>query len=228
LVSDAVRLRSFSPLSSAVWRGRSALGFCQNTNGLDAAFPHCTTRLENAHGTEFRELLYPWHPWTGLRVGIHEVIERPDGIAFRCDLNASEASRWLEIPAWMFDRSACAKVRLAAEPHTDLSALVMLVALLWDVRNARSAAPDAPASGVCLSGDRNRREHHATPEQTEVGTPLCAAANRPVLRERADDRRHAGLVRTTDGDPGDADHLDDASDPRSCRQTPGRFDGERS
>src|SRR5262249_5937639 len=24
------------------------------------------TRLENAHNTEFRELLYPWHPWSGL------------------------------------------------------------------------------------------------------------------------------------------------------------------
>jgi len=93
----------------------------------------------------------------------------------------------------MFDRSACAKVRLAAEPHTDLSALVMLVALLRDVRNVRSAAPDAPASGVSLSGDRNRREHYATPEQAEVGTPLCVAANRPVRKERADNGRHAGL-----------------------------------
>jgi hypothetical protein len=192
------------------------------------AVPRCTTKLENAHGTEFRELLYPWHPWTGLRLGIHEVIERPDGVAFRCNLKASEAGRWLEIPAWMFDRSACARVRLAAEPHTDLSALVMLGALLRDVRNVRSAASGVPASGVSLSGDRNRGERHATPEQTEVGTPLCAAANRPVRRERADDRQDAGLVRTPVGDTGGADHLDDAADPRSCRQTPGRFDGGRS
>jgi hypothetical protein len=38
--------------------------------------PRRTTRLENAHNTEFRELLYPWHPWSGLRIGIHEAIER--------------------------------------------------------------------------------------------------------------------------------------------------------
>ena len=57
---------------------------------------------------------------------IHEAIERPGGVVFRCDLTASDANRWLEIPAWMFDRSACAKMRLAVEPHTDLSALVML------------------------------------------------------------------------------------------------------
>ena len=50
-------------------------------------------------------------------------------VVFRCDLTASDANRWLEIPAWMFDRSACAEVRLAVEPHTNLSALVMLGAL---------------------------------------------------------------------------------------------------
>jgi peptidoglycan hydrolase-like protein with peptidoglycan-binding domain len=33
----------------------------------------CTTRFENAHGTELRELLYRWHPWFGLRVSIHVV-----------------------------------------------------------------------------------------------------------------------------------------------------------
>src|SRR6516164_3976132 len=159
-----------------------------------------TTRLENAHNTEFRELLYPWHPWSGLRIGIHEAIERPGGVVFRCDLTASDANRWLEIPAWMFDRSACAKVRLAVEPHTNLSALVMLGALLRDVRNKRSTASDAADSGLSpLSGDQNQGETHATPEQTEVGTPR-AAANRPVRRERADHRRHAGLVRTTHGD----------------------------
>jgi hypothetical protein len=71
----------------------------------------------------------------------------------------------------MFDRSACAKVRLAAEPHTDLSALVMLGALLRDVRNRRSTASDAADSGLSpLSGDQNQGETHATPEQTEAGS----------------------------------------------------------
>jgi hypothetical protein len=31
-----------------------------------------TTRLENAHGTEFRELLCPWHPRFGLRGAVHQ------------------------------------------------------------------------------------------------------------------------------------------------------------
>jgi hypothetical protein len=32
---------------------------------------------------------------------------------FRCSLSGSDADRWLEVPAWMFDRSVCAKVRVA-------------------------------------------------------------------------------------------------------------------
>jgi hypothetical protein len=70
LVSVAVMLRSFSPSPLASRQGRSASGSCRSTNVPDVAVPYCTTKLENAHGTEFRELLYPWHPWFGLRVGV--------------------------------------------------------------------------------------------------------------------------------------------------------------
>jgi hypothetical protein len=109
------------------------------------------------------------------------------------------------------------------------SALVMLGALLRDVRNKRSTALDAADSSVSpLPGDQNRAETHATPEQTEVGTPLRAAANRPVRRERAGHRRHAGVVRTTDGDTGSANHPDDEADPGPCRQAPDGFDEGRS
>jgi hypothetical protein len=60
-----------------------------------------------AHGTVFRELLYHWHPWFGMRVAIHEAVDRADGVVFRCTLSGSAADRWLEAPAWMFDRAAC-------------------------------------------------------------------------------------------------------------------------
>jgi hypothetical protein len=51
---------------------------------------------------EFREHLYPRHPWFDLRVGVHQADVKPDGVVFRCSLNG----RRLEVPAWMFDRSA--------------------------------------------------------------------------------------------------------------------------
>ena len=168
-------------------------------SGCDSPAPrvaayYCTTRLKNTHGTQFRELLYRWHPWHGLRVGVYEAIEKPDGVVFRCALAASDSVRCLEIPAWMFDRSACARGHVAAEPRVDLSALAMLTALLLDVRNNWPAAWVAPDSGVSpLSGDQNRREPYAMPQQMEDGTPPRAAADRPVRKGSAGERRHARL-----------------------------------
>ena len=40
----------------------------------------------------------------GLQVAVHDAITRADGIAFRCTLTGSDGDRWLEVPAWMFDR----------------------------------------------------------------------------------------------------------------------------
>ena len=195
---------------------------------LSEAGLSCTTRLKNAHGTKFRELLYRWHPWHGLRVGVYEAIEKPDGVVFRCALTASDSVRCLEIPAWMFDRSACARVHVAAEPRVDLSALAMLTALLRDVRNNWPAASVAPDSGVSpLSGDQNRREPYAMPQQMEDGTPPRSAADRPVRKGSAGERRHARLVRTTEGNAGGPNQLDDSADPGSRRQIPDRGNGRR-
>ena len=66
-----------------------------------------TTRFKNANGTVFRELLYHWHPWFGMSVAIHEAIDKADGVVFRCTLSGSAADRWLEVPAWMFERAMC-------------------------------------------------------------------------------------------------------------------------
>ena len=37
---------------------------------------NCTTRRPNTHGTEVRELLYPWHPWSGQFVHVHEALAK--------------------------------------------------------------------------------------------------------------------------------------------------------
>ncbi len=191
----------------------------------------CTTRLENTHGTEFRELLYPWHPWFGLWVGVHEAIEKSDAIIFRCNLSGSDAVRWLEIPAWMFDRSACARVRVAADAYADLAALTTLAALLPHVLSDRFASSNVALSGAPrLSCDQNRGDVHATPDEADASTPPRAATSRPVHRRTADGvRRHAGMVRAADGDTSGADRPDDTLDPGSCRQEPNRRDnGSRS
>jgi len=68
---------------------------------------------------------------------------------FRCTRSGSDAARWLEIPAWMFDRVACVDEPVfAAAPHVGLSALSMLAGLLTEVLKARAASSNAPLSGA--------------------------------------------------------------------------------
>src|SRR5258708_16983888 len=85
----------------------------------------------------------------------------------------------------MFDRSACAKVRVA-DAHVDLAALTNLAAFLRHVRNGRFTSSNAPLSGVSiLSRDQNRGELHATPN--EAGAPLCATTGPPICNRTPDD-----------------------------------------
>ena len=197
--------------------------------GSNAVCGYCTTRLKNTHGTDFRELLYRWHPWFGLRVGVHEAIERSGEVVFRCSLSGTDVDRWLEIPAWMFERSACAWVRVAADAHADLAALMALAELVRHALSDRFAPSNALLPGASsLSRDQNRGEGHVTPKQADAGTPPRAAANRAVRRRHADDdRQHAGMVRATDRDTSSADQSDDTADPGSCRQKPDWLDGGR-
>src|SRR5829696_3806240 len=75
---------------------------CRNAD--ETAF---TTRVENAHGTGVREVLYWWHPWFGLDVHVHAAATKSEGVYFRCMLNGADGARWQELPAWMFDRTVC-------------------------------------------------------------------------------------------------------------------------
>ena len=127
----------------------------------------------------------------------------------------------------MFDRSACAKVCVAADAHLNLAALTALVVLLQHVLNDRFASSYAPLSGVSsLSRDQNRGEAHATPNEAAAGAPPRAAADGPVCSMHADDdRQHAGVVRATNGDTSVTDQPDDTVDLGACRQEPGWLNG---
>src|SRR4051812_41930813 len=122
----------------------------------------CRTRLENAHGTAFRELLYPWHPWFGMRVAVHETIAKSDGVAFRCTLSGSASDRWLEIPAWMFERSGFPEqARVAVTPGVEMPALFTLAELLRQALKNGPAPSNTLLPGALISShDPNRREDH--------------------------------------------------------------------
>src|SRR3977135_2319451 len=87
----------------------------------------------NAHGIAEHELLYPWHPWAGCLVHIHEVIEKSGREVFRCSRSGRASDRWLEVPAWMFDRAGSAAWRVRAAPRVDIAVLRALATLLQDV-----------------------------------------------------------------------------------------------
>jgi hypothetical protein len=57
---------------------------------------HCTTRQQNAHRTEEREVLYPWHPWHpwfGRVVFVHETTKRGGADVLRCSQSSEEGAR---------------------------------------------------------------------------------------------------------------------------------------
>ena len=66
-----------------------------------------------------------------MRVAIHETVHRADDVVFRCTFSGSAADRWLEVPAWMFDRARCLDPpRLTASPFVSMDALSVLSDLL--------------------------------------------------------------------------------------------------
>src|SRR5687768_14721053 len=83
----------------------------------------CTTKQHNAHGTEAREVFYPWHPWFGRVVHVHEMVRRGNMPVFWCSPTADRTGRCLEVPSWMFDRAACLHLCLAEAPQVDRAAL---------------------------------------------------------------------------------------------------------
>jgi hypothetical protein len=184
----------------------------------------CTTTFENAHRTVLREVLYRHHPWFGRRVCIHGTVDKAGYVFFRCTLEESQADRWLEVPAWMFDRTAYPDPGLlAAQPYVSIEALAALSALL-DL-----ALKDQTPSAVLLSGasrashDQNRGETHVTRdenlrERIPTQSTIAPAAPARSVRERPVERRHrrARMAGAAGGSAGSAHEPDDAVDPRPC------------
>ncbi len=143
-------------------------GSCRRA--ANVASRRCTTKYHNAHVTKEREVIYPWHPWFGRVVFVHQVVGHGDGPTFRCSLTEVPTGRCLEVPAWMFDRALCLQLR-AGVPQVDGATLVRLKILLADtVGRASPASSVIGARHPCHDG---RGDAHATPRAP-------AAPDRPV------------------------------------------------
>jgi hypothetical protein len=167
----------------------------------------CRTPRHKTHSIAAGEELavaYPWHPWAGRTVRIHEVIERAAGAAARCSLVAASVARVQEVPVWMLDTVACCWTRLAAEPTVALSALAILRVLLSEAMplrateetsDARIASPDS------CRGDRHAAASSPAPTATPSTRSLSAEAatrfGRSTEMERAAGSRAADAGRPT-------------------------------
>jgi hypothetical protein len=148
-------------------------------------------------------------------------MEKAGGVAFRCTLDGSEIERWLEIPAWMFDRAAClADAHFSTNPFVSLEALDALSALLDHVLKT-----DATSSNVRLrsadgiSHDQNRGENHGTKDggasdQQSAQAAPCRTAVGFVRKPSSD--RLAQLARPAEGSARSADRSDGAVDLGAC------------
>jgi hypothetical protein len=116
-------------------------------------------------------------------VAIHEAIAKAGGVVFRCTLSGSAADRWLEVPAWMFDRAACPDASyLATAPFVSADALSALTDLLQQALKAPSASSNAPFSGASRSSrDQTRGEAH---DHVEIGTAASNSGRAPQAAEK--------------------------------------------
>jgi hypothetical protein len=88
------------------------------------------TLQHNAHRTKEREVLYPWHPWFGQVVFVHETMKRGGAGVLRCSQSSEEGARCLETPEWMFDRAVCCGMVRGDSPRVSRAALARLKALI--------------------------------------------------------------------------------------------------
>jgi hypothetical protein len=152
----------------------------------------CTTRRDNAHRTEIaeeREVLYCWHPWAGGVVWVHEAVEKAGGSILRCSRDSVASERWLELPAWMFDRATCLSMRIASGPVVTFAALAalqeLLAAALADGDTASpSNAPVSSPAGEARNHYRGNDDATANP-RSRKGSQTSSAVG-AVRRAGAD------------------------------------------
>ncbi|MBB4096447.1 hypothetical protein GGQ79_005020 [Ochrobactrum pecoris] len=138
--------------------------------------------------------MYPWHPWSGRFVHVHEALSKGTHI-FRCSLSGSSSGRHLEVPAWMFDRSLSGYWRSLPVPHVDLAALHVLAKLLDD---ADTSSQSGGMSAALISHEASRRDVHAKSTHDISVRSILEPAPKG-------DSRNAAMAGVAGGDPSSAD-----------------------
>jgi hypothetical protein len=208
------------------------LGSCRSTNGLDGVAAGCTKRQDNAHKIEVLEVLYPWHPWFGRVVHIHEVIEQRAGGVLHCSPDGDASRRWLELPKWMFDRATCLAIRMAASPRVDTAALIALKTSLADALGAGLCGGPLPNASASGAGRSSCNQNQGAARETQVPASTQGSTRRQAVRSFRSARREAPdpavrVATAAGGDPADG-HRADGAPPRRppTPRSPAQLDGK--
>jgi hypothetical protein len=209
----------------------------RSTSDPDEVGADCTTRRGNAHRTdhaEEREVLYPWHPWAGCVVSVHETVEKIDGTVLRCSRDGQARERWLELPAWMFDRAMCLPMRIARDPCVEFAALVQLRELLAEAAgwNSRSSSSNTPVSVAASEArDQNPGDDHAMPKSMCCNRSQASPPARSIWVTGPNQGRSAdpGMASAARRNASVGDGADGAAPPRSqpCRAPSEADEGSR-
>jgi hypothetical protein len=161
-------------------------------------------------------VLYLFHPWAGCIVDIHEVVKKSTGDVCRCSRDCHVTGRYLELPIWMFDRAACAAIRIEAHPRVHVAALSALMVLLRQAAGTgdsnNTAVSNALTCGVRrISHDPNRGDSNATSSRSSPGRSKQRKTIRFLRPGRTGTAAVADVARR--GAPG-ANKPFDPSDPR--------------
>ena len=175
-----------APLHHAAlaWPSEPRTPPASDSQDWNVAAPRCRRRQHNAHVTERREVLYPWHPWFGMTVHVHQVVEKGLIGTLRCSVDGAASGRWLELPAWMFDRAICLPITLASSPRAHLAALEILRNLLIELRQSSPAIVVTGSGAQRNPRHQNRRSADAQPaprfEKTAASSGPIQSVRRPT------------------------------------------------
>jgi hypothetical protein len=196
-------------LASPAYDRRSArsAGSVRPCAATSVCEPRCTIRQHNAHRTEEREILYPWHPWFGRRVFVHEVLVRGNARIFRCSETVQATYRRFEIPEWMFERAACCGMARAESPRVSRAALDGLKAVILGAFGATAGAMiEAGPGSFSREGeaDATSRTPASYPTTGTVSPRRCKTGMAPTARggtreSEAPDGAHAARAAAPHG-----------------------------
>ena len=154
---------------------------------------HDKRRQHETHITSIFEVVYPWHPWYGQRVGISQSRGKNLNV-FRCQ---GPQVHLLEIPQWMFDRARCCTMRLAPSSLVRVDALRQVQHLLrqstggahlvQDQHRPSRKKGDADVEPAPLPEQQPTGPVFALPRPTDLAQPSCSgqAPSQRVTRASA-------------------------------------------